>query len=122
MRRCAQRTVAVMQRLVELCALMGGSYLVHGSPKQRSRAAGRHAASRRWRARASAWRGARATARAGCGVIYCIEPLSPRETDLLNTVAEAAQLVRRASARRPCKTMIDCSAAGQAEAEAGRTR
>ena len=25
-----------MRRLVELCALMGGRYLVHGSPKQRS--------------------------------------------------------------------------------------
>ena len=31
-----ERTVAVMQRLVELCRLMGGRYLVHGSPKQRS--------------------------------------------------------------------------------------
>src|SRR3954469_21954588 len=30
------RTVAVMRRLIELCALMGGNYLVHGSPKQRS--------------------------------------------------------------------------------------
>src|SRR5688572_6061869 len=30
------RTVTVMRRLIELCALMGGSYLVHGSPKQRS--------------------------------------------------------------------------------------
>src|SRR6185369_12001816 len=29
------RTVQVMQRLVQLCALMGGRYLVHGSPKQR---------------------------------------------------------------------------------------
>jgi hypothetical protein len=25
-----------MRRLIELCALMGGNYLVHGSPKQRS--------------------------------------------------------------------------------------
>src|SRR5512133_3828611 len=30
------RTVGFMRRLVELCALMGGKYLVHGSPKQRS--------------------------------------------------------------------------------------
>src|SRR6476661_10821227 len=30
------RTTAVMERLVELCAAMGGTYLVHGSPKQRS--------------------------------------------------------------------------------------
>src|SRR5262245_48428611 len=30
------RTKQVMVRLVELCAALGGSYLVHGSPKQRS--------------------------------------------------------------------------------------
>ena len=30
------KTLGVMIRLVELCALMGGNYLVHGSPKQRS--------------------------------------------------------------------------------------
>ena len=35
-----RRTVDVMHRLVELCALMGGRYLVHGSPKQRSVPAG----------------------------------------------------------------------------------
>src|SRR4051794_34923555 len=31
-----ERTSAFMERLVELCAAMGGRYLVHGSPKQRS--------------------------------------------------------------------------------------
>src|SRR5690242_17201439 len=31
-----QRTKEVMVRLVELCAALGGSYLVHGSPRQRS--------------------------------------------------------------------------------------
>jgi sugar phosphate isomerase/epimerase len=35
-----RRTVQVMHRLVELCALMGGRYLVHGSPRQRSVPAG----------------------------------------------------------------------------------
>src|SRR5262245_34479468 len=34
------RTAAVMERLVELCSLMGGRYLVHGSPKQRTVPAG----------------------------------------------------------------------------------
>ena len=34
------RTVDVMRRMAELCALMGGNYLVHGSPKQRSVPAG----------------------------------------------------------------------------------
>ena len=57
---------------------------------------------------------ARAAARAG--VVYCIEPLSQRETALVNTIAEAAELVR--SIDHPnLRTMIDCSAAGQTEAE-----
>jgi sugar phosphate isomerase/epimerase len=57
-----------------------------------------------------------ASAAAKAGVIYCIEPLSPRETALVNNVAEAAELVR--SIGHPnFRTMIDCSAAGLAEAE-----
>ena len=45
-----ERTVAVMERLVELCAALGGRYLVHGSPKQRSIPAGETAAVARERA------------------------------------------------------------------------
>jgi sugar phosphate isomerase/epimerase len=57
-----------------------------------------------------------APAAARAGVIYCIEPLSQRETSLVNTIAEAAELVR--SIDHPnLRTMIDCSAAGQTEAE-----
>lgn len=110
-----ERTVAVMRRLCELCAAMGGSYLVHGSPKQRSVPPGA--------TRAQAWERARESlaqagqAAAGCGVTYCVEPLAPRETDLLNTVAEAAVLVDEIG-NPALRTMIDCSAAGQAESEA----
>ena len=46
-----------------------------------------------------------------------MEPLSPRETDLINTVAEAVRMVRDIDLAG-LRTMIDCSAAGQAEAEA----
>jgi D-psicose/D-tagatose/L-ribulose 3-epimerase len=108
------RTTDVMQRLVELCALLGGRYLVHGSPKQRSVPEGS--------TRQQAWERARdcmalaAQAAAQAGVVYCLEPLSPRETDLFNTVAEAASLVR-AIGSPALRTMIDCSAAGQAESE-----
>ena len=57
-----------------------------------------------------------ALAAARVGVIYCIEPLSQRETSLLNTVAEAAELVR--SINHPnLQTMIDCSAAGLTETD-----
>jgi D-psicose/D-tagatose/L-ribulose 3-epimerase len=109
-----RRTTEVMQRLVELCALMGGRYLVHGSPKQRSVPTGS--------TRQQAWERARdcmaaaAQAAAQAGVVYCLEPLSPKETDLFNTVGEAASRVR-AVGSPALRTMIDCSAAGQAESE-----
>lgn len=109
-----QRTSAVMERLVELCALMGGKYLVHGSPKQRSVPADTPREAALARAQACLARAARQAE--ACGVFYCIEPLSTRETDLINTVAEAVALVQ-AICSPAFKTMIDCSAAGQVEAE-----
>lgn len=109
------RTVGVMQRLVELCVLMGGRYLVHGSPKQRSVPPGSSREQALERATACFARVA-VTAR-DAGLVYCIEPLSTRETDLINTVQEAVELVD-AIGSPGLKTMIDCSAAGQVENEA----
>lgn len=109
-----ERTTAVMERLVELCALMGGRYLVHGSPKQRSVPAGESLATALDRARACLARAARRAE--ACDVTYCIEPLSTRETDLINTVAAAVALVEQIGSPA-FKTMIDCSAAGQVESE-----
>jgi len=107
-----ERTIAFMRRLVELCALMGGKYLVHGSPKQRSvpRGSSREQAL----ARATECFAQAGAAAAAAGVIYCIEPLSTRETDLIHTVADAAGIVD-AVGSPGLKTMIDCSAAGQME-------
>ena len=108
-----QRTKAVMARLVELCAALGGSYLVHGSPKQRSVPADS--------TREQAWERAReclsgaAAAAARCGVTYCLEPLSRRETDLFNTVEECVRMLEEIG-EPALRTMIDCSAAGQTEA------
>ena len=109
-----RRGTAVMQRLVELCALMGGRYLVHGSPKQRSVPPGETRAAALDRARECLAAAARSAEQ--CGVIYCIEPLSTAETDLVNTVAEAIELVQ-AIGSPTFRTMIDCSAAGQMERE-----
>lgn len=109
-----QRSTAVMQRLVELCALMGGRYLVHGSPKQRSVPPGETRAAALERARECL--AAAAQTAQQCGVVYCIEPLSTAETDLLNTVEEAVELVQ-AVGSPAFRTMIDCSAAGQLERE-----
>jgi sugar phosphate isomerase/epimerase len=109
------RTAAVMERLVELCAAMGGRYLVHGSPRQRSVPAGATREQAWDRARETLDRAARRAQ--ACGVTYCLEPLAPAETNLFNTVAEAVRMVEEI-ANPAFKTMIDCSAAGQAEQEA----
>jgi D-psicose/D-tagatose/L-ribulose 3-epimerase len=106
------RTVAVMIRLIALCAELGGGVLVHGSPRQRQIASGETQADALARLRDGLAQAASAAASAG--VIYCIEPLSRRETALVNTVAEAAELVRAIN-HPNLRTMIDCSAAGLTE-------
>ena len=108
------RTLDVMMHLVGLCAELGGKILVHGSPKQRQIAPGETHEVALARLRDALAQVALAAARAG--VIYCIEPLSARETALVNTIAEAAELVR--SIDHPnLRTMIDCSAAGLTETD-----
>ncbi|TDH60211.1 sugar phosphate isomerase/epimerase [Dankookia rubra] len=104
------RTLDVMQRLIGLCADLGGSYLVHGSPQQR-----------RVETPDDAQRAEAALARAGdwaaeAGVTYCLEPLSPRETNWATTVAEAVAIVDRIG-NPALRTMLDTCAAGQGEAE-----
>jgi sugar phosphate isomerase/epimerase len=107
-----ERTVRVMERMVELCAMLGGRYLVHGSPKQRSVPEGSSAAEAWERARDCLAQAARRAE--ACQMIYCLEPLSPRETDFVNTVEDAVRMVAEIGSPG-LKTMIDCSAAGQAE-------
>lgn len=106
-----ERTVEVMRRLIELCADLGGDYLVHGSPAQRQTSGDADAA-----ARAEAAWAAVAPEAERAGVTYCIEPLAPRETDFVNTIAEAAAIVQRIGSPA-LRTMIDTSAAAVAEPE-----
>ncbi len=96
-----------------LCAELGGKILVHGSPDQRVLAPGDEDNGRK---RGIECFAAVADAAADAGVTYCIEPLARNQTAFINTVAEAAAIVR--SVDSPAlRTMIDCSAAGQAETE-----
>ena len=109
-----RRTIEVMIRLTALCAELGGAVLVHGSPKQRQIAPGETREVALARLQDGLSQAASAAARAG--VIYCIEPLARKETTLVNTIAEAAELVR--SIDHPnLRTMIDCSAAGLTETD-----
>jgi D-psicose/D-tagatose/L-ribulose 3-epimerase len=109
-----ERTLEVLRRLIELCAELGGKYLVHGSPAQRRVRDQPDAAAAAARAEAM-WVAVAADA-AAAGVVYCIEPLARPEADFVNTIAEAAAIVQRIGAPA-LRTMIDTSAAGLMEGE-----
>ena len=106
------RTLEVVTRLVALCAELGGKVLVHGSPKQRAVSPGETLATAH--GRLVDFLGAVAPIAAAHGVVYCLEPLGRGETPLINTVAEAAEVVRAIDSPA-LRTMIDCSAAGATE-------
>jgi D-psicose/D-tagatose/L-ribulose 3-epimerase len=108
------RTLAVVTRLIGLCAELGGSVLVHGSPKQRAIAPGESHATAH--ARLVDFLAAVAPIAAEHGVVYCLEPLGRAETALINTVAEAAEVVRAIN-QPALRTMIDCSAAAATETQ-----
>ena len=108
------RTRDAIARLIDLCAVMGGEYLVHGSPVQRNPQPGQSQADALARA-TEAW--VFAGERAGpLGLHYCIEPLARDQTQVVNTVAEAVAIVA-AAALPGLKTMLDTSSAGATEAE-----
>ena len=109
-----KKTLDVMLSLVDLCAELGGNYLVHGSPGQRRIDTGetREAAL----ARAQGCWAAVAERAQKAGVVYCVEPLSSEQTPLVNTLEEAAQIVA-AIGNPALKSMLDCSSAGNMEKE-----
>lgn len=109
-----QRTVDVMLALVDLCAELGGRYLVHGSPQQRRIEPGETRAAAM--ARAQATFAAVAERAQKAGVVYCIEALAAESTPLINTLEEAAQMVHQINSSA-VRTMLDCSAAGRMEKE-----
>ena len=109
-----KKTVDVMLALIDLCAALGGKYLVHGSPHQRRVEAGERRAAAMARARECFARVAERAQQAG--VVYCIEPLSAEQTPLINTLQEAFELMQ-SIASPAVKSMLDCSAAGQMEKE-----
>jgi sugar phosphate isomerase/epimerase len=109
-----KRTVDVMLSLIDLCAALGGRYLVHGSPQQRRVEAGETRAAAM--ARAQDCFASIAERAQNAGVIYCIEPLSSEQTPLINTLDEAARMVDEIGSGS-VKSMLDCSSAGRMEKE-----
>jgi len=87
-----ERTVDYLIDLANLCADLGGSVMVFGSPKQRCLCEGV--------SKQQAWDLARETFRAivptleNRSITFCLEPLAPAETDFINTADEAARMIR----------------------------
>lgn len=92
-----RRTAAYLVSLAEACHDLGGTLMVFGSPKQRSLLPGV--------TQEQAYEWAAETFRialpaiADCGVTVCMEPLSPAETDFVNTCADAVRLADMVSDR-----------------------
>ena len=106
------RTAAWMVRCVELCALMGGDYLVHGSGVQRSVWPGQsHAEALALATECWAQAGAAATQ---AGVSYCVEPLSVDQTPVINTVEQGMAVVRAVNLPG-LRTMLDTCSGGKTE-------
>ncbi len=109
------RTQEYMEALIHFCADVGGKILVHGSPHQRTVQEG-------WDFQES-WNFAKESfkvclkAAQKRNVLYCIEPLAHVNTNFINTVAEAIQLVKEI--RHPnFKMVFDCRSASIQEKSA----
>jgi sugar phosphate isomerase/epimerase len=87
------RTRDYLSCLLDLCSDLGGKVLVLGSPKQRSIVEGQ--------TKEGAWQravellGSVLDQAGDLGLTICLEPLSPVETDFINTVAEGMKMVRQ---------------------------
>jgi len=109
-----QRTIDLLRQLIDFAGHCGASVLVHGSPKQRSPESGQSVLDATFRLEEAL--AELAPHALDAGVTYCIEPLSPFETPVINTVAEAAAMVDRIGSPA-LRTMLDVSAASHSEAQ-----
>ena len=109
-----QRTIDLLRQLIDFAGHCGAKVLVHGSPKQRSPEPGQSVLDATFRLEEAL--AGLAPHALDAGVTYCIEPLSPFETPVINTLAEAAALVDRVGSPA-LRTMLDVSAASHSETQ-----
>lgn len=102
-----RRTRDYLDALIHFCADIGGKVLIFGSPKQRSVCEGL-TFQQAWDYALESFTHIAETARRE-GVYFCLEPLSPNETDFINTVTDALQMVRKVNSPY-FQTMIDIKA------------
>jgi D-psicose/D-tagatose/L-ribulose 3-epimerase len=87
-----QKTIAYFDELIDFCGDLGGSYMIFGSPKQRSTRGVSIAEAEEYFAEGLAKVADHAQKR---GVMILIEPLGKGATDVVNTLAEALQVAEK---------------------------
>lgn len=87
------RTADYLRLLARTCAALGGHILVFGSPQQRNLLPG-VTTDQAMETAAAVFRRATAEFEA-CSVRLCMEPLTQKETDFVNTCEQAADLIKR---------------------------
>jgi D-psicose/D-tagatose/L-ribulose 3-epimerase len=100
-----KKTQNYLKELIDLCGDLGGRVLVHGSPQQRNIKNG-------WDP-GDSWRHAKETfevcaeAAGARGVFYCLEALTKADTNFINTIDEALQMVNEID-HPHFQIMLDC--------------
>jgi len=89
-----RKTVAYLDELIDFCGDLGGTVMIFGSPKQRSTAGISIDEAKKYFADGLASVGDHSQKR---GVKILIEPLDTSQTDVVNTLAEALEIVERAN-------------------------
>ena len=95
---------AYLDRLIDFCADLGGKVMVLGSPLQRNSGPG--VSARDARSRLAEGLAGLAPHAASRGVTLLMEPVSSRETDVVVTLSEAAEIVERVD-HPAIQTMFD---------------
>lgn len=109
-----ERTLQLLHQMIDFAADCGATVLVHGSARQRSPEHGQSVQDATLRLEDAL--SELATHALDAGVTYCIEPLSPSDTPVINTLAEAAALVDRIGSPA-LRTMLDVCAASHSETQ-----
>ena len=87
-----RKTVAYLDKLIDFCGDLGGSYMIFGSPKQRDARDISVEQAKKYFDEGLTTVAEHAQER---GIEILIEPLGNRTTDVVNTLAEASQLARQ---------------------------